>query len=318
MAALVMAVALAACGASAPSTGATTGDLPGPVCGNDTASTVAETVGTLATRIYGEEAAGGPDKQQVETYAPLLSALAAGNRAAVTTAVTHLVYSGTHIVRLRVTQGGAVLADVGGPYVLAPVHGVLVDHGRTVGDYVLSVQDDLGYVKLETRFIDLPLILMRDGTRIPLPGTITSAPIPEHGDVSYEGGEYRVFSVKGEAFPEGALRMSVLVPAPSPSATHSCPAVRVLEMGHLVKRIWRRFKLIGASVASFVQSTPGLTGAEIYVRKGSHQLAGSDGSGPSHILDEGTVSYEGITYGVTSFPGLVDSRHVRVYVLLAA
>ena len=314
---LVMAVALAACGASAPSTGASITPLPGPPCGNDTSPTVADTVGTVATRIYEEEAAGGPDKQQVERYGPLLSALAAGNRTAVRTAVTHLVFSGTHIVRLRIIQGGEVLADVGGPYVLAPVRGVLRLNGRTVGEYVLSVQDDLGYVKLETRFIGLPLVLMRGSERIPLPGTIGASDIPERGDVSYHGAEYRVVSVKGEAFPAGALRMSVLVPVPPPSSTHSCPAVRVLEMGRLVKQIWRRFRLLGASAASFVKSTPGLTGAQIYVRRGSHQLAGSNLPGPAHILDEGSVIYEGVTYGVTSFPGRATSGRVRVYVLLA-
>ncbi len=317
--ATALTLALAACGASAPSTGATTTGLPGPPCGNSTPSTVADTVGTVARRIYEEEAAGGPDKQQVERYAPLLSALAADNRQAVTQAVTRLVYSGTHIVRLRVIREGEVLADVGGPYVLAPVSGVLRYQGRTVGDYVLSVQDDLGYVKLETRFIGLPLILLRGSARIPLPGTIASHPlIPAHGDVSYDGAEYRVLSVTGEAFPAGALRMSVLVPVPPPSSTRSCPAVRVLEMGRLVKRIWRRFRLIGASAASFVKAAPGLTGAEIYVRRGSRALAGSKGRGPPHIPDEGAVSYEGVTYGVTSFPGRATSGHVRVYVLLAA
>jgi hypothetical protein len=296
-----------------------TSGLPGPPCGNETAATVADTVGTVATRIYEEEAAGGPDKEQVERYAPLLSALADGNRPAVTSAVTHLVYSGTHIVRLRVIQGGEVLADVGGPYVLAPVRGVLRFHGRTVGEYILSVQDDLGYVKLETRFIGLPLMLVRASERIPLPGTIASeAPIPERGEVNYEGAPYRVFSVQAEAFPAGPLRMSLLVPVPPPSSTRSCPAVSVLEMGRLVKQIWRRFRLIGASAASFVKSTPGLTGAQIYVRRGSKQLAGSNGPGPAHILDEGTVSYEGVTYGVTSFPGRANSGHVRVYVLFAA
>jgi hypothetical protein len=316
--AISAAIVLAACGASAPNTGAATG-LPGPPCGNETATTVADTIGIVATRIYEEEAAGGHDKQQVEGDQPLLSALAAGNRSAVKSAVTRLVFSGTHIVRLRIVQDGEVLADVGGPYVLAPVRGVLRFEGRTVGEYVLSVQDDVGYVKLATRFIGLPLIFMRDGARVPLPGTIgSSPPIPEHGDVTFKGAEYRVFSVAAEAFPAGALRISMLIPVPPPSATRSCAAVKVLELGRLAKRIWRRFIKIGASASSYVRSTPGLTGAQISVGKGAYLLAGSLGAGPAHIPDEGTVEYEGITYGVTSFPGRVDSRHVRVYVLLAA
>ena len=81
--------------------------------------------------------------------------------------MTSLVYSHTHIVRLRVTRGGTVLADVGGPYIIAPVSGLLRVHGRTVARYVLSVQDDLGYVKLETRYIGFPLLLRRGAQRIP-------------------------------------------------------------------------------------------------------------------------------------------------------
>jgi hypothetical protein len=316
---LCASIALAACGASAANTGATTSRLAGPPCGGDTAATVAEAIGTVATRIYEEEAAGGPDKQQVEGDRPLLSALAAGNRAAVKSAVTRLVFSGTHIVRLRIIQGGEVLADVGGPYVLAPVRGVLRFGGRAVGEYVLSVQDDVGYVKLATRFIGLPLIFMRGSARVPLAGTLGSSPaIPARGDVSFEGTGYQVFSVPAEAFPSGPLRISLLVPVPSPSAAHSCAAVRVLELGRIAKRIWKRFIKIGAAPSSYVRLAPGLTGAQIYVGSGSHLVAGSLGAGPAHIPDEGTVEYEGITYGVTSFPGRVASRHVRVYVLLAA
>ena len=316
---LCAAIALAACGASAPNTGATTSGLPGPPCGADTVATVAGAIGTVATRIYEEEAAGGPDKRQVERDRPLLSALAAGNRPAVKSAVTRLVFSGTHIVRLRIIQGGEVLADVGGPYVLAPVRGVLRSGGRTVGEYVLSVQDDVGYVKLAKRFIGLPLIFMRGSARVPLPGTLgSSPPIPEHGDVSLEGSDHRVLSVHAEAFPSGALRISLLVPVPSPSATRSCAAVRLLELGRLAKRIWKRFIKIGAAPSSYARSTPGLTGLQIFVRRGSRPVSGSLGAGPAHIPDEGTVEYEGITYGVTSFPGRVGSWHVRVYVLLAA
>ena len=79
-----------------------------------------------------------------------------------------------HIVRLRVERGGHVLADVGGPHVTAPVSGMLRAHGRTLGRYVMSVQDDLGYVKLVTRFIGAPIDLyqtrlVRDGHAAPGP-----------------------------------------------------------------------------------------------------------------------------------------------------
>jgi hypothetical protein len=317
--ALAATLALAACGASATATGASTRALPGQPCAAATAQTVAGAVSTVATNIYRREAAGGTDKLQVERNEPLLAALAAGNRKAVLAAVTHLVYAGTHIVRLRVTQGGKVLADVGGPYVLAPVRGPLRYHGRTVGAYVLSVQDDVGYVKLETRFIGLPLILMRGSTRLPLPGTIAALPATgEGGTVSYGGASYLVVPVRGEAFPSGALSISVLVPVAAPSSTASCAAVRVREMGALSERIWQRFVLVKAPLGQFIETAPILTGGPVFVRAGSRQLAGSRTPGPSVIPSEGSLRYDGVEYGVASFPAPTLGSNARVYVLVAA
>src|ERR1700680_1224680 len=148
-------------------------------CGPAAAETLARTEGLMARRIYANELSSpevGQDRNQVETYSPLLSALARGSRAAVTEAVTSLVYSHTHVVRLRVTRGGQVIRDVGGADILAPVSGNLRLGGRTVGRYVLSVQDDLGYVKLVTRFLGVPLVL-RAGSRS-LPGAGATAPGP--------------------------------------------------------------------------------------------------------------------------------------------
>jgi hypothetical protein len=234
-------------------------------------------------------------------------------------AVHHLVYAGTHIVRLRVIQGGQVLADIGGPYVLAPVRGTLRYHGKTVGSYVLSVQDDLGYVKLETRFIGLPLILLRGSTRVPLPGTIESATaLPAAGPVVFEGASYSVVSVDAEAFPAGVLRLSVLVPVAPPSSTLSCPAVRVAEMGRLTDRIWQRFVLVHGSIASFIESAPILTGGLIFIRTSSRQLGASRKPGPRTIPEEGSLRYNGVEYGVASFPAPTAGSGARVYVLLAA
>ena len=142
--------------------------------------------------------------------------------------MTSLVYSHTHIVRLRVTQGSTVLADVGGPYIIAPVGGSLRFHGRTVGHYVLSVQDDLGYVKLETRFIGAPLVLHVGSARIPVEGTLAPGPanIPAHGPLSYHGARYQAFSFSGRAFPSGTLRVSLLIPLPAGLTTTSCAAIR--------------------------------------------------------------------------------------------
>src|SRR6202035_899721 len=76
-------------------------------CGSAGAETLARTAGVVARRIYANELASSEvfsDKRQVEGFSPLLSALQSGNRAAVKEAVTSLVFSHTHVVRLRVTR----------------------------------------------------------------------------------------------------------------------------------------------------------------------------------------------------------------------
>src|SRR6202171_1019663 len=222
-AAALAAIVLAACGASAqgtsgtarrpsthpPATIASSPRAPGIArtpCGPAAAEVLARAAGAVATRIYGGELGGAKtqsDKSQVEHFTPLLAAVASGERAAVNAAVNSLVYSHTHVVRLRVTRGGNVLADVGGPYILAPVSGTLRFHGQAVGRYVLSVQDDLGYVKLETRFIGAPLI-MREGSRpVPVEGLLAPGPasIPAHGPVSYRHVSYEAYSFNASSFP---------------------------------------------------------------------------------------------------------------------
>jgi len=346
LAGALSAVVLGACGASAQSTGATastqgtsaarpqspatvqahasstTPGASGPPCGAAAGEAVASSVGLVASRIYQREVASPgvrADQRQVETYAPLLDALASGNRAAVATAVTSLVYSHTHVVRLRVTQGGVVLADVGGPYILAPVGGVLHRNGRSVGRYLLSVQDDLGYVKLETRFIGAPLVLYRGSRPLPLEGAL-SAPastIPLHGAVRYRGKSYQVFSFTAQAFPSGHLRISLLVGGPgSAAAAMSCPQIRMSELGQIAERIWQRFMLAGAPASAYVHSVESLIGGLAYVRMGSRQIAGSTHPGPRNLPELGTVRYRGATYGVFSFAAATPAGAVRVYQLV--
>lgn len=339
----LVAAVLAACGASAQ-TGTGTHSQPaaskpaapaqatrasavdassaaGAPCGPATPETLAKTVGLVARRIYERELASTgvrADQRQVEGYAPLLSALASGNRAAVQAAVTSLVYSHTHVVRLRVIQSGVVLADVGGPYILAPVGGNLRFHGRSVGRYLLSVQDDLGYVKLETRFVGVPLVLHVGPRRIPLEGTLAPGPatIPDHGPVSYHGVSYEAFSFTGMAFPSGALRISLLVPVPGSLSASSCAEIKISALGHVAQRLWRRFALASAPPSVFVHAIESLVGGLGYVRAGSHQLAGSTHPGPRRLPDSGTVKYRGATYGATSFAANSAGTPVRVYVLV--
>ncbi len=342
----LLAVALSACGASAQNPLAATGHsarasrstasrdgapasvarargLAGPPCGPAGAEVLAKTAGAVATRIYAGEVGGTAtrtDRRQIEGYAPLSAALASGNRAAVTAAVTSLVFSHTHVVRLRVLRGSTVLADVGGPYILAPVTGTLRFHGRAVGRYVMSVQDDLGYVKLVTRFIGVPLVLHAGSRAVPIEGVLTPGPasIPDHGPVTYRHTTYEAYSFDRAAFPSGPLRISLLLPISSSLSKRSCAAITTAELGLVAQRISRRFpNLSPSSLPPYTRLTRTLTGGLVYVRSGSRQLAGSTSPGPSRLPDRGSVKYRGRTYGVASFSTHTSVGPVRVYLLVA-
>jgi hypothetical protein len=303
--------------------------------------------GNVAERIYRDELVGSgtiADQHQVEENGPLLKALArvsalakgkgAGDRAvreagnAVTEAVHGLVYSHTHIVRLRVLQGGKLLADIGGPYIIAPVGGSLRYHGRVVGTYLLSVQDDLGFVGLERRLVGVPLILHVGAVRVPLQGTTRtgSVAIPDRGTVIVRGARFQAYSFDAKAFPTGVVRISLLLPAGRGSGAGrgsalSCSAVKVAEVGRIARLIWLRFVLDGTSNSSFVTFTQSHTGALTYLREGLRQIAGSTQPGPPALPESGTVRYRGTTYGVTSFiaqtPGKPTRVPIRVYELVA-
>jgi hypothetical protein len=311
--------ASAAPGASASSAAAGTGSAP---CGAAAAQTRAAAAGYVAARIYGREVSSPEvrrDQHQVESYEPLLSALASGNRGAVREAVTSLVFSHTHVVRLRVSQGSSLLADVGGPLILAPVGGNLRFHGRDVGRYLLSVQDDSGYAKLETRYVGYPLIIRQGAHALSVEGTLSPGGtfIPERGPVSFRGASYQVVSFAAQAYPSGPLRISILVPN-SASSSASCTTVRLAELDRISQRIWRRFMLVGAPVSAFVSTMGSLVGALSYVRSGAHQLSGSTDPGPASLPAQGTVRYRGTNYLVFSFAASARGAPVRAYQLVRA
>ena len=322
--AALLTAAFTACGASAPATGtAAEVSLAGPPCGAAASQTLAEVDGSVAERIYADELSGPStraDERQVEGYGPLLRAVAAGNRAAVGRAVRKLVFSHTHIVRLRVSGGSSVLVDFGGPYVIAPVAGTLRYRGRTVGGYLLSVQDDLGFLGLETRLIGDPLSLRLGSTRVPIQGTIPSVPAILAGQrrlILYGGASYETFSFDAHAFPTGVLRVTLLVPAAGPSSGRSCAAIRVAEFGRIAQRIWKRFRIDSEPDSAYVAFLQSHTGGLGFIRSGRHQLGGSSRPGPPRLPDSGAVLYGGVAYGVSSFPVQTAAGSARVYLLIA-
>src|SRR6185437_6937128 len=126
--------------------------------------------------------------------APLLRALTARDLAATHRAVAKLVYHPRwHIVRLRVIdRAGRVLADVGGPYVIAPVTGLLRVGARVLGSYVMSVQDDVGFTKLELHAEGNPIAVYYRGARVAEAGGRLPARPPAGPALTLRGISYAV------------------------------------------------------------------------------------------------------------------------------
>jgi hypothetical protein len=187
------------------------------LCGSTPEETVVHTLKHIASLIYAGEAGGRTLGQvrRVQHDQALLSAVAARDPLATRTAVEALLTE--HIVRLRVSADGKLLADVGGPFVLAPVTAPLRLEGRTIGSLVLSIQDDEGYLRLARRLVGLRVLmymnpahpqLVKDSLG-PSPGVV-----PTSGSYVYRGQRFRVFTVNARAFPSGPLTIRVLAPIP--------------------------------------------------------------------------------------------------------
>ena len=184
------------------------------LCGPTAMDTVVNTVSRIARLIYAGEAGRHALTQvhRVQNNQPLLRAVARRDSAATKLVVETLLHE--HVVRLRVSAGGRLLSDVGGPYVLAPVSAPLRLNGRQIGNIVLSIQDDEGYKRLAGRLAGLDVLIYM-GSRLvknslgPAPGTV-----PDTGSYHYRGRTFRVFTLHAEAFPSGPLTIRVLVPIP--------------------------------------------------------------------------------------------------------
>ncbi len=186
----------------------------GVFCPGDAAQTRVETLGHVGERIYQEELhspAVASTVRHIENSSTFQRAVAAHNAGAVRTAIVGFFGEHIHVVRVRVTVGGKLLEDLGGPYVLAPVHGTVRSGGRVVGQFEMAIQDDAGYLRLAHLFTGAE-ILMRAGSRQVM-GTLSPGPasVPARGPVSYGGHTYEAYSFTGEAFPSGPLRLSLLL-----------------------------------------------------------------------------------------------------------
>ncbi len=172
----------------------------------------------------------------------------------------------------------------------------------------MSVQDDIGYVKLVSRFIGVPIDLYRGGSF--LMGTLKPAPssVSSGATVKVAGNSYFTHVLDMRAFPTGRLQAALLVPTPThATAAQSCKAVRLAAWGNVVRHIAGRFSPLTAHYQDFVGTLQGSTAGLAYVRTGSTQLAGSD-SGPVRIPRHGIVKYRGRSWEVFSWAPFPPAR----------
>ncbi len=189
---------------------------PASACARTAAETATNAIGAAAERIYRDEQSGAQTKAVVRDFErsrPFQEAVAGNDPSATEAAIVGFFKSTLHVVRVRATLGEKLVADVGGPHVLAPIRGDVRDaRGHIVGHFLLSIQDDLGYVILAHRFAGVQVFLSQGGQ--PLLASTSPAPsdIPESGEVPYKGVPYHAYSFTAEAFPTGALQVRLLIP----------------------------------------------------------------------------------------------------------
>ncbi len=183
-------------------------------CPGPAAQTRVETLGHVGELIYGEEL-HSPDVaktiRHIESSSAFQHAVATRNAAATRAAIVGFFREHIHVVRVRVSTDAGLLVDVGGPYVLAPVKGTVRSGGKTVGEFEMAIQDDAGYLKLAHLFTGAEVLMRTSGRQVM--GTLTPGPasVPDRGQVSYGGRTYEAYSFTGTAFPEGPLRISLLL-----------------------------------------------------------------------------------------------------------
>ena len=191
---------------------------PPVACGATAGDTRAATIGLVGRNLIRAEAQGPTATQALKHAAgtpAFRRAIAAGDPTAVRAAIIGFFRdSRFHIVRVRAWKGTRLITDVGGPYVLSPASAAIRGPGgQIVGRFMLSVQDDTGFIKLMHRFTGADVVLHAGATTVPGSNLSPGPPFaPGLQSVTYRGRRLRAYGFSAPAFPSGRLRVSLLVP----------------------------------------------------------------------------------------------------------
>jgi hypothetical protein len=189
------------------------GQAPAPAA---SAGVRADTLTSVARRIYRQETVGAVGHTAVKRIArdkALLAALSSGNPATIRAAALRQLFNpGKHVVRLSVTRGGRTLTDVGGAFVVAPAHIELRSSGGAdLGRLEASMQDVVGYVKLVHRLTGVQIVVRGAAGHVESSLTAaTHAALPAAGTATVGGHRYTVRSFRQTGFGGEHLEVWIL------------------------------------------------------------------------------------------------------------
>jgi hypothetical protein len=188
-------------------------------CASTAAGTRAATIGLIGRNLIAAEGKG-PTAQQALRHAAkapaFRSAIAAGDPVRVRAAIIGFFRDKRfHIVRVRAWKGTHLITDVGGPYVVSPASAPIhAPGGGVAGRFMLSVQDDTGFIKLMHRFTGAEVVLHAGDRTVPGSNLSPGPPYaPGLQTVTYRGHRYDAYGFSAPAFPSGRLLVSLLMPA---------------------------------------------------------------------------------------------------------
>jgi hypothetical protein len=222
--ALSVAAVISGCGAVAvatqtpapkPAPAATT--TPEPTATTRTAAVSPMTA--VARRQYASEIHGGAAfgaLHRVGRDEVLLRTLQSGNVSATRAYVQRefqAVWYHFHVSRMRILQGSRVVVETGVPFVVAPVQMTLHGPGgRTLGTLQVSIQDEIGFVRLMHRHHPVEVVVrgqLPGHVRSSLPAA-TQVKLPSSGSVTIAGQRYRVSSFHQKAWDNEPVTISIL------------------------------------------------------------------------------------------------------------
>jgi hypothetical protein len=149
----------------------------------------------------------------------LLSDLQAGRLAAARAYVARQfpkVWYHWHVSRLRITQGNQLVSELGVPFVLPPSQMPLRGpSGRAVGTLQVSMQDEIGFVRLmHRRYAPVQVVIRSQGASHLRTSMHAAAfvKLPASGSVKLGGRHYLVRSFREPSWDGGPVTIWILTP----------------------------------------------------------------------------------------------------------